>query len=252
MSMLLRVLVLCMFAGVACPAHAAFHLMKVVEVFPGTALAPNAQYVVLQMYSGSQNFVGGHNVLVFDAAGTQINSFGFSGSVPNGANQDKILIATAEAATFFNLTADLVMQPVLPRAGGKVCFDNIDCVAWGDYSGAAGTGDAGINTPFNRPGQGGTIGSGGLVNGRSALRNLGGDGLLQNGDDTNNSSVDFSIGFPAPRNNARVNGVVPASNCGNGTVEGLEQCDDNNQNDNDACSADCLFVNLAVFSDGFE
>ncbi|MBK8284853.1 MAG: hypothetical protein IPK97_08145 [Ahniella sp.] len=251
MSML-RVVLLALLACVAGPAFSAFHLMKIVEVFPGTALRPDAQYVVLQMYNSGQNQVMGHNVQVFDAAGNQTNSFAFLGNVPNGSNQARIFIATADAATFFALTADLVMLPVLPRAGGKVCFDSIDCVAWGNYTGPAGTGDAGINTPFNRPGQVGTIGTGGLVSGRSALRSLGGDGVLQNSDDTNNSSVDFSIGLPAPRNNAAGLGVVPANNCGNGTVEGLEQCDDNNQNNGDACSADCLFVNPFVFSDGFE
>lgn len=233
-------------------SHAAFHLMKIVEVFPGTPAAPNAQYVVLQMYSGGQSVVNGHAVIVFNAANTEVHRATFPGNVANGANQDKIYIATAEAVAFFGINADLTMSPMLPQAGGKVCFDSIDCMAWGNYSGPAGTGDAGITTPFNRPGQPGTIGEGGLPPGRATIRSLGGDGVLQNADDTNNSSVDFFAGIPAPRNNARQNGTIPPSSCGNGTVEGLELCDDNNQMDGDACAADCLSVPAAVFSDGFE
>ena len=51
-------------AGLATPASATFHLMKVVEVFRGTAASPNAQYVVLQMYSPGQNLVGGVGAVV--------------------------------------------------------------------------------------------------------------------------------------------------------------------------------------------
>lgn len=233
-------------------SQAAFHLMKIVEVFPGTPAAPNAQYVVLQMYAGSQNFVGGHSVIVFNAADTEIHRRTFAGNVANGVNQDKIYIATADAIAFFGINADLTMSPMLPQAGGKVCFDSIDCMAWGNYSGPPGAGDAGITTPFNRPDQPGTIGTGGLPPGRATIRSLGGDGILQNGDDTNNSSVDFFAGTPAPRNNARQNGVIPASSCGNGTIEGLEICDDSNTSDGDACAADCLSVPVPVFADGFE
>ena len=43
----------------ASPALATFHLIKVKEVFPGTVSAPDAQYVVLQAYSASQNFLSG-------------------------------------------------------------------------------------------------------------------------------------------------------------------------------------------------
>ena len=49
-------------------ARAAFHLMKVVEVYPGSPAAPAAQYVVLQMYFGGQNFVGGTSIAVYDGA----------------------------------------------------------------------------------------------------------------------------------------------------------------------------------------
>ena len=103
------------------PAHAAFHLMKVVEVFPGAPAAPNAQYVVLQMYSGGQTLVSGHVVTVYNAAGMPAGTYTFGANVANGAAQDKILIATTEAQTFFGITANLTMTPTVAAAGGKVC-----------------------------------------------------------------------------------------------------------------------------------
>ena len=79
MRKLPAVLALAVFAaGLAAPASASFHLMKVVEIFPGTAAAPNAQYVVLQMYSAGQNFVGGHAVTVFNSASMVARSRGGS------------------------------------------------------------------------------------------------------------------------------------------------------------------------------
>ncbi len=227
-------------------AEASFHLMKVVEVFGGTPAAPNAQYVVIQMYSGSQNFVVGHQITIYNAAGTLINTFTFPSSVANGNNQDKILIATPEAATFFGLAADLTMSAALVQAGGKACFDAIpeDCVAWGSWSG----GSTGVGMPFNA--------SGGLISGKAAIRRLdiaGGATTLESADDTNNSVNDFLAGTPAPKNNARVTGAAPANTCGNSVIEGLEQCDDGDATDAGTCNANCSALNpVALFADGFE
>ncbi len=222
------------------PTFAAFHLMKVVEVFPGAAASPNAQYVVIQMYSGGQNQVGGHGITVFDAAGNVIGSEIFPGSVSNGTTQSKILIATSQAATFFNLTADLVLDVPIPLPGGKVCFDAIpeDCVAWGNYTGSP----AGVGTPFQQ--------ASGLVRGRAAIRRLdvvAPNNTLQAADDTDQCSTDFIDGVPAPRNNAGIVGTIPASFCGNAVVEGLEQCDGGT-----GCSASCTLDPNVLFVNGFE
>jgi len=213
------------------PAPAAFHLMKVVEVFPGTPASPAAQYVVLQMYSGGQNFVGGHSIRVFDAANTQIAAFTFPSSVPVGTNQTKILVGTSAAAAFFGIPVDLTMTASLPLAGGKVCFDAIDCVAWGGYSGSS----TGVGTPFNATG-------GGLRSGQAIQRRLdiaGSATTLDSTDDTNNSANDFVFAAPAPRNNAGTSGSIPSAVCGDGVVGGLEICDDGNTAGGDGCRADC-------------
>ncbi len=213
-------------------ASASFHFMKIVEVFAGTAAAPNAQYVVLQMYAAGQNMVGTHSIIVYNAAGTEVGRFTFTGSVPIGTDQSKILIATPEATTFFGglVTADLAMTAIIPRAGGKVCFDAIDCVAWGNYSGST----TGVGPVFDA--------AVGIRPGTAIIRRLdiaGGATNLENADDTNDSANDFRSGTPAPRNNLGITGTVPASSCGNSMVTGLEQCDDGNTSPGDTCDSMC-------------
>jgi cysteine-rich repeat protein len=232
---------LCGLALASGPSLANFHLMKIVEVFPGTAASPNAQYIVLQMYTGGQNVLANHVATVFDATGTSIGTLTFTSNVANGLNQDKVLIATTQAATFFNLTADLTMGAILPLAGGKICFETVDCVAWGNYTGSP----TGVGTPFNA--------STGLSSGQAAKRRLdiaGQPTILDASDDTDVSANDFATGLPAPANNARVNGSIPASVCLNGVIEGLESCDDGNNNNADACPNTCSFDRY--FVDGFE
>ena len=215
------------------PALAAFHLIKVVEVFPGTEVQPSAQYVVLQMYASGQTVVGTHPVRVYGATGTVLGTFTFGGSVANGANQAKILISTTEAATFFGVTANLAMTPVIPLAGGAVCFDNIDCVAWGNFSGVL---PSTAGTPARR------CATVGLELGSALKRRLdisGGATTLDALDDTNSSANDFVFGTAAPRNNAGVAGTIPPAVCGNGTLESLEACDDADTDPGDGCSPAC-------------
>jgi cysteine-rich repeat protein len=218
------------------PALATFHLIKVVEVFPGTAASPNAQYVVVQMYTSGQNLVGGHALTVFDKTGALVGTFTFPGTVPNGASQAKILIATSQAEQFFGLTADLLMSASVMAGGGKVCWaGTIDCVAWGAYSGTS----AGVGAPFNAPT--------GLVSGQATVRRLnisGSASTLDAGDDTDNSATDFVFAPPAPRNNAGVLGTYPMATCGNGVIEGLEQCDDHNLTNGDGCSSTCKLESI--------
>ncbi len=215
------------------PALAAFHLIQVVEVFPGTEVQPSAQYVVLQMYAAGQTVVGSHPVRVYGPTGTVLGTFTFSGSLANGANQAKILIATTQAATFFGVTANLAMTSVIPLAGGAVCFDNIDCVAWGNFSGVL---PSAAGTPVRK------CATAGLEPGSALKRRLdiaGGPTTLDALDDTNNSASNFVFGTPEPRNNAGVAGTIPPAVCGNGTLEGLEACDDFDTDPADGCSPVC-------------
>ena len=69
-------------------------------------------------------------------------------------------------------------------------------------------------------------------------------------DDTGDSANDFVFGTPAPKNDAGTRGTLPASTCGNSTVEGLETCDDGNTAGGDGCSAVCRFEPDAAVAAG--
>lgn len=174
------------------PAVATFHLMKIVEVFAGTTSDPMAQYVMLQMYFPGQNLVGGHTITVYDTNGTALGTFTFGGDVANGANLATILIATADAETVFGVHADLTMDPIIPAAGGAVCYDTspaVDCVAWGSFS-APSTLPLPPGPPFNAPT--------GLVPDMAMHRGLSPGGAV----------TAFVFAAPAPRNNAGQTGML--------------------------------------------
>src|SRR4030095_16197997 len=119
------------------PASASNHLIKVVEVFPGTVAQPNAQYVVLQMYNPGETLLSTLHVVVYDATDTFVTDFTFTSNVPNGADQSKVLLAPPEPEPLFGVTADLAMTASLPLTGGAVCWGigtfYYDCLSWGSF-----------------------------------------------------------------------------------------------------------------------
>ena len=229
------------------PLFASFHEIKIVQIFGGCAAAPNAQYVMLQMWAPDQNHVGGQSLTIYNADGTLSGTSTFppspGGDVANGANQATILIGTAEAATFFGVTMDLTISPLAASGhGAKICWagdgslGTPDCVAIGDYTGSAGNGLTGVGTPFPHRN----------LFGLALSRRLdicSGPGTsptaLDPCDDTDNSAADFVITLPTPKNNAGDAGTTPAATCGNHVVEGLEDCDDGNTTNGDGCSSTC-------------
>lgn len=189
----------------ASPAAANFHLMRIVQVYGGDLRHPDAQYAVLQMCTGGQNFLQGHSVGFFAADGSSLGTATFTSMMPNGATQSKVLIATSSAETVFGLTADLRMPASIASAGGKFCFEPgpfpIDCVAWGTYSPI----DPTVGNPF------GPVF--GLEPGEAAQRDLAivppptTLECVTTQDDTDDSAADFdATNFPAPGNNAGVTG----------------------------------------------
>jgi hypothetical protein len=230
---LVRLLVVSSLAGAglvssSSPAMADFHLMLIREVFAGTAMNANAEFIELQMYSSGQNFVSGKQVRVYGAAGNQVASVTFSANVPNGSNQRSILVATPEAQAAFGVAADLSMTAAIDGAGGKACFVDpstdppppypratgavdsfIDCVSWGSYS------PTDVGTP-----------AAAIPPGSSIERKISGGTCataLDSGDDTNNSAADFQVATPSPRPNSATPTEQP---CGAGgataTVQGLK------------------------------
>ncbi len=116
-------------------ASATYHEMVVREVYPGSVLAPESEYVELQMYAAGQNLVSGHRITLYDAAGGEAGSAKFTADVKNGANQATILAATPAAEAEFGIVADLALAPAntLTPDGGAVCWESLDCVTWGTF-----------------------------------------------------------------------------------------------------------------------
>ncbi len=144
------------------------------------------------MYEAGQNLVGGHTVTLYTATGTLLASFALSGNAANGENQRTILIgdtATPGADLVYPMLSDAV-QTYGP--GGAACFENIDCVSWGAFTGAA-----------TLPGPTGTPAPA-IPTGSSLTRSIapGCATLLEATDDTEESVADFALRTPTPRSNS--------------------------------------------------
>ena len=175
-------------------ASATFHLVSIREVYPGSIAAPDSSYVELQMYNPGQNHVATHSVILYNAAGTQIGSpFTFPANLTppaEGVNQETMLVGDTGVQAAFGVTPDLTSSSFnVPAAGGAACWDAIDCVAWGNYTGMGLV----VGTPVD--------GSGGIPNTKAIKRKITGGtctNLLDGADDTNDSAADFADATPAP------------------------------------------------------
>lgn len=182
----------------AAPAVATFHLMEIREVNPGSTISPGSEYVELQMYAAGQNLVGGHFLRAYGPTGSVIATNTFPADVKGDADQSTLVLATSEAESQFGFAADGPISPSgqLDPLGGAVCWETIDCVSWGSFSGS-------LPSPAGSP-----AAPGGIPDGMALRRTItpGCATLLEPTDDHDNSAADFSAVFPGPRPNS-----VPAS-----------------------------------------
>jgi hypothetical protein len=187
-------LALCLSTLHVAPAAATFHLIQVREIYPGSAANPDAEYVELQMWSSGQNFVDGHFLRSYDAGGGVIATSTFTANVAGGANQSTLVLATPQAEAQFGIAGDAALAPAgqLSPTGGAVCWETIDCVAWGSFSGA-------LPSPA-----GSSASASGISDGMALRRSIarGCATLLDSADDTNQSLTDLEAVFPAPRPNS--------------------------------------------------
>jgi hypothetical protein len=197
-------------------AQASFHLIKVREVYPGSAAHPNSDYVELQMYSSGQNLVQLGNLKVYDAAGTVTATITPSSPVSASANQSTVLIANSSAdfgLQFPGITPDVTSAGLsLSPAAGAVCWPQTeppfdDCASWGAFTGQASLAstDASPASPS------------GITDGMAIRRKIssGCPTLLEDADDTNNSSSDFAEVTPAPRPSSA---PIVETSCGGGSI----------------------------------
>jgi len=166
--------------------------MQIREVYPGSAAAPEAEYAELQMWASGQNLVEGHVLRSYDAAGNVIGSSAFTHDVSGNANQSTLLLATPQAEAQFGVTADASLVAGLSPAGGAVCWETIDCVSWGSFSGA-------LPSPAGIP-----AAPGGIPDGSALRRSIsrGCATFLEPIDDSDNSAEDFAVVSPLPRPNS--------------------------------------------------
>lgn len=200
-------------AATAAPAAATFHLMQIREVYPGSAAAPEAEYVELQMWAPGQNLVAGHILHSYDASGGVTGTSTFDHDVSGEANQSTLLLATPQAESQFGVVADASLAPgSLSSGGGAVCWEAVDCVAWGNFSGT-------LPSPAGTPAS-----AGGIPDGMALRRSIsrGCATLLDPLDDNDNSAADFTVVFPLPRPNstAPTEQPCPPGGAGGGTEGG--------------------------------
>ncbi len=187
-------------AFAATSASAAFHLMKVSEVFPGTAAnAGDDAFIELQMFDAGQNQVAGHKVDYYTQTGTLLGSSTLTANVANGETQRTVLLGDTLAAGSPDTVNQFLGDALFPgtAGGGAVCFPDaspVDCVSFGNFTGAA-----------MLPGASGTpIAAAGIPAGSSISRSITPNcaTLLEPADDTDNSAADFTVTTPSPRNNS--------------------------------------------------
>jgi hypothetical protein len=180
----------------AAPASALFHLMKIREVSPETSAGANNAFVELQMYAADQNHVGAHTVRFYNAAGSEVHNRALLGpDPPNGQSQRTILIGDTNTPgrdfTINNMSSEISFT----GSGGAICFDEslVDCVSWGSFNN--GGSQAGLPVGTNAPP---------IPAGMSLTRSIGRGcaTALDDADDTNNSSADFSVTSRTPRPNS--------------------------------------------------
>lgn len=172
-------------------AHATFHEVLISELYPGSVAAPQSSFLELQMYSPGQNLVGGHTITLYHADGSPIGTFTFPKDLPNpSVDQQTMLVGDSGVAGAFGVTPDLVDAGFdIPAAGGAACWDGLDCVAWGNFSGQT------------LPSGGIPADAAGIPDGKAIERRISGGACsnrLEPADDSDDSDSDFFDGTPSP------------------------------------------------------
>jgi hypothetical protein len=105
----------------------------------GTASAPAAEYVMLQLTADGQGDLDGEELVFHGPGGEVSRRYAIPADVANGESQRKVLLATQQAAAaggFPSPDFDLGEAASLDPAGGAVCVVGrypADCIAWGSF-----------------------------------------------------------------------------------------------------------------------
>lgn len=178
-------------------AHATFHLIYISEVHPGSVANPQSSYVELQMYDAEENFVIGRAVTLHNATGATIGTFTFPADLPSpSVDQQTILVGDDGVEAAFGVKPDMINSAFnVPASGGAACWEGLDCVAWGNFSGST-TPSSGV--PVDAPG---------IPDGSSIERRISRGtcaNRLDEKDDSDDSDTDFFDAVPSPQSYATV------------------------------------------------
>jgi hypothetical protein len=178
-------------------AEATFHLVSISEVYPGSIAQPQSGFVELEPYEAGQNFVSNHSVDLYNATGGLIGTFTFANNLPGeGKNQQTMLVGDDGVQAAFGVTPDLVDSDFnMSATGGAACWEGLDCVSWGSFSGST------------TPTSGVAADPAGILDGKALDRRISGgscSNLLDESDDTNDSDGDFTDATPTPQSYATV------------------------------------------------
>lgn len=223
------------------PASALYRDVVIDEIVASYDGDPGKQYVEMRMLSAGQNGVAHSVFALFDETGAYASDLVVvAANVSLSGTDVRWLVATPDFQDEMGLTADFTMpQGQLPAAGGMICFGGgtgvtpqnppnwsrtdfanyVDCLAYGTYAGPS---NPWIGTPSPR----------------APL-----DHALQRIGISNDNDSDFACSDSlTPTNNAggtlALAATIPCA-CGNGLVQGDEDCDDGNQATGDCCSQGC-------------
>ena len=157
----------------------------------GSAPAPAAEVVMLQMTDDGQQVVEGETLSLYGPGGALTASYEIPGDVSHGLRQRTILLA-APGAVAIPPDFDLDTGDALDPSGGALCRTGAypaDCATWGSFPVAAA---AALPDPQSHNAE--AIVGGAL--GRSIERGC--PTYLDPSDDTGTGSVDFFDGAPPP------------------------------------------------------
>ena len=176
---------ICFAALAPAVAQASFHLTKIGEI-----RAAPSPFIELKMYASGQNFFSGHTVTTYSSSGSVLDTVPLQ-NVSSGLDQRTVLIAPGPVD---GINPDITHSLTFSGPGGAVCFEAIDCVSYGSFSGTGLPSQAGTPVP----------GYPSSDAGQSLTRRIdrGCDTLLEASDDTDDSAADFTIGAATPQDNS--------------------------------------------------
>ena len=144
---------------IAPPAHAAFHLWGISEIYSN--VDGSVQFIEFTAFSGGQQFLAGQSLT--SSQGTQNNRFTFPSNLPGDTAGKTMLIGTQGFAALNLVTPDYtVPNGFLFTTNGSINFANVDIVNYASLPTTGGlsinaSGATAVNSPKNFAGATGTI-----------------------------------------------------------------------------------------------